>query len=68
MKMAGLRKRWRIVLVAVSAAHDLGRFGTNAVAALPALKAIAVHQDLRVREAVARAIQSIETQAGPHLE
>jgi hypothetical protein len=56
---------WR---VPASAAHGLGRFGTNAVAALPALKAIAGHPDSRVREAVATAIQSIETQAEPRFE
>lgn len=56
---------WRIP---ASAAKGLGRFGTNAVAALPALKAIVTHQDWRVREAVAKAIQSIETQAEPRLD
>jgi HEAT repeats len=56
---------WR---VPASAAKGLGRFGTNAVAALPALKAIAGHQDSRVREAVAASIQSIETPAEPGLE
>jgi hypothetical protein len=56
---------WR---VPASAARGLERFGTNAVAALPVLKAIAEHQDSRVREAMARAIQSIETRAEPHLE
>jgi hypothetical protein len=56
---------WR---VPASAARGLERFGTNAVAALPALKAIAEHSDSRVREAVARAIQSIETRAEPRLE
>jgi HEAT repeat protein len=56
---------WR---VPASAAKGLSRFGTNAVAALPALKAIAQHTDSRVREAVATAIQSIETQAEPRLE
>jgi len=58
-------KGWR---VPASAAKGLGRFGTNAVSALPALKAIAEHSDSRVREAVATAIQSIETQAKPRLE
>ena len=56
---------WR---VPASAAKGLSRFGTNAVAALPALKAIAEHRDSHVRESVAGAIQSIETQAEPHLE
>ncbi len=56
---------WR---VPASAAHGLGRFGTNAVPALPALKGIAGHQDSRVRESAATAIQSIETQAEPRLE
>jgi hypothetical protein len=56
---------WRIP---ASAAKGLSRFGSNAVAALPALKAIAGHQDSRVRETVATAIQSIETQAEPRLE
>jgi HEAT repeat protein len=56
---------WR---VPVSAAKGLSRFGTNAGAALPALKAIAGHPDSRVREAVATAIQSIETPAEPRLE
>jgi hypothetical protein len=56
---------WR---VPHSAAKGLSRFGTNAVAALPALKAIAAHQDWRVREIVETAIQSIETQAEPRSE
>jgi hypothetical protein len=56
---------WR---VPASAAKGLSRFGTNAVAALPALRAIAAHPDSRVRESVAGAIQSIETQAEPRLD
>jgi HEAT repeat protein len=56
---------WR---VPHSAAKGLSRFGTNAVAALPALKAIAQHQDSSVREMVATAIQSIETPAEPRSE
>jgi hypothetical protein len=56
---------WR---VPHSAAKGLSRFGTNAAAALPALKAIAAHQDWRVREMVEAAIQSIEPQAEQRLE
>jgi len=53
---------WR---VPASASKGLERFGTNAVAALPALKAILGHPDSRVRETVAGAIHYIEIPAGP---
>ena len=56
---------WR---VPASAAKGLGRFGTNAATALPALKATAGHQDSRVREAVNSAIEAIESQSAPRLE
>lgn len=56
---------WR---VPASAAKGLSRFGTNAAAALPALKAIAGHQDSRVRETVTTSIQSIEIQGERRLE
>jgi HEAT repeat protein len=56
---------WR---VPASAAHGLGRFGTNAARALPALKAIAAHQDSRVREAANSAVEAIESPSGPRLE
>lgn len=56
---------WR---VPASAAKGLGRFGPEATPALPALKAVAGHQDSRVREAVAGAIRAIESPAEPRLE
>ncbi len=54
---------WRIP---ASAAKALGRFGTNAVSALPELKSVADHKDLRVREAVEGAVRAIETSSEVH--
>jgi len=49
---------WR---VPASAAKAIGRFGSDAVSAIPELKKVADHKDLRVREAVEGAIHALET-------
>jgi HEAT repeat protein len=65
IKNLSVTNGWR---VPSSAAKALGRFGSRAASALPALKELAAHPDSRVRESVATAIQSIETQGEPRLE
>jgi HEAT repeat protein len=57
-KLLRNEKGWR---VPSAAAKSLGRFGANAVTAIPALKEALKHQDSRVSGAATNALRAIET-------